>query len=71
MVFVGAGPGAPDLLTQRGARAIATANVVIWASSLVDQRILAHASEHAEIVDSAQLPWKACCPTTSARRGNS
>ena len=43
VVFVGAGPGAPDLLTQRGARAIAAADVVIWASSLVDQRILAHA----------------------------
>ena len=62
VVFVGAGPGAPDLLTQRGARAIATADVVIWASSLVDQRILAHASEHAEIVDSAQLPMEGVLP---------
>lgn len=62
MVFVGAGPGAPDLLTQRGARAIATADIVIWASSLVDQRILAHASEHAEIVDSAQLPMEGVLP---------
>src|SRR5207244_1167016 len=34
VVFVGAGPGAPDLLTQRGAAAIATADIVIWASSL-------------------------------------
>jgi precorrin-4/cobalt-precorrin-4 C11-methyltransferase len=62
VVFVGAGPGAPDLLTQRGARAIATADVVIWASSLVDQRILGHASEHAEIVDSAQLPMEGVLP---------
>ena len=62
VVFVGAGPGAPDLLTQRGARAIATADIVIWASSLVDQRILAHASEHAEIVDSAQLPMEGVLP---------
>jgi precorrin-4/cobalt-precorrin-4 C11-methyltransferase len=62
VVFVGAGPGAPDLLTQRGAAAIATADVVIWASSLVDQRILAHASEHAEIVDSAQLPMEGVLP---------
>ena len=59
---MGAGPGAPDLLTQRGARAIATADIVIWASSLVDQRILAHASEHAEIVDSAQLPMEGVLP---------
>jgi precorrin-4/cobalt-precorrin-4 C11-methyltransferase len=62
VVFVGAGPGAPDLLTQRGAAAIATADIVIWASSLVDQRILAHASEHAEIVDSAQLPMEGVLP---------
>jgi precorrin-4/cobalt-precorrin-4 C11-methyltransferase len=58
VVFVGAGPGAPDLLTQRGARAIAAADIVIWASSLVDQRVLAHASQHAEIVDSAELPME-------------
>jgi precorrin-4/cobalt-precorrin-4 C11-methyltransferase len=62
VVFVGAGPGAPDLLTRRGARAIATADIVIWASSLVDQRILAYASEHAEIVDSAQLPMEGVLP---------
>ena len=62
VVFVGAGPGAPDLLTQRGAAAIATANIVIWASSLVDQRILAHAREDAEIVDSAKLPMEGVLP---------
>jgi precorrin-4/cobalt-precorrin-4 C11-methyltransferase len=62
VVFVGAGPGAPDLLTQRGAAAIAAADIVIWASSLVDQRILAHADEHAEIVDSAQLPMEGVLP---------
>ena len=62
VVFVGAGPGAPDLLTQRGARAIATADIVIWASSLVDQRILAHAGADAEIVDSAKLPMEGVLP---------
>jgi precorrin-4/cobalt-precorrin-4 C11-methyltransferase len=62
VVFVGAGPGAPDLLTYRGAQAIAQANVVIWASSLVDHRILAHASPGAEIVDSAKLPMEHVLP---------
>jgi len=62
VVFVGAGPGAPDLLTERGARAIATADIVIWASSLVDQRVLAHARADAEIVDSAQLPMEGVLP---------
>jgi precorrin-4/cobalt-precorrin-4 C11-methyltransferase len=62
VVFVGAGPGAPDLLTQRGAAAIAAADIVIWASSLVDQRILAHARGDAEIVDSAKLPMEGVLP---------
>ncbi len=62
VVFVGAGPGAPDLLTQRGARAIKDADIVIWASSLVDQRILGHTREDAEIVDSAKLPMEGVLP---------
>src|SRR5262249_20099243 len=56
VTFVGAGPGAPDLLTLRGAAAIAAADVVIWASSLVHPDVLEHARPGAEIVDSAQLP---------------
>ena len=60
--FVGAGPGAPDLLTLRGAQAIAAADVVIWASSLVHPDVLRHAKEHAEIVDSARLPMEGVLP---------
>ena len=33
--FVGAGPGAPDLITQRGAALLRAADVVIYAGSLV------------------------------------
>jgi precorrin-4/cobalt-precorrin-4 C11-methyltransferase len=54
--FVGAGPGAPDLLTIRAARVIEAADVIIWASSLVHPGVLAHAGSGAQIVDSAQLP---------------
>ena len=32
VVFVGAGPGADDLITVRGARVIAEADIIIWAS---------------------------------------
>ncbi|MBV9208740.1 MAG: precorrin-4 C(11)-methyltransferase [Actinobacteria bacterium] len=60
--FVGAGPGAPDLLTQRGAAAIAQADVVIWSSSLVHPDILKHAGHHAEIIDSARLPMEGVLP---------
>ena len=41
VVFVGAGPGAADLITVRGAQVIASADIVIWASSLVDAAIVA------------------------------
>jgi precorrin-4/cobalt-precorrin-4 C11-methyltransferase len=53
--FVGAGPGAADLLTLRAARVIGTADVVIWAASLVHPDVLAHAAQDAEIIDSARL----------------
>src|SRR5262249_19600516 len=55
VTFVGAGPGAADLLTFRAARAIAEADIVIWAASLVQAEVLDHAREDAEILDSATL----------------
>lgn len=54
--FVGAGPGAPDLLTLRGARVIAGADVVVWARSLVHEGVLEHASPGAEIFESTNVP---------------
>jgi precorrin-4/cobalt-precorrin-4 C11-methyltransferase len=54
--FVGAGPGAADLLTLRAAAVIAAADIVIWASSLVQAEVLDHARPGAQIVDSAALP---------------
>jgi precorrin-4/cobalt-precorrin-4 C11-methyltransferase len=62
VTFVGAGPGAADLITFRGAAAIAAADVVIWAASLVHPDVLAHARDGAEIVDSAQLPMEGVLP---------
>ena len=53
--FVGAGPGAPDLITLRGAQRLAAADVVIWASSLVPEALLAHAGAGAEVHDSASM----------------
>jgi len=54
--FIGAGPGAADLLTLRAARVIAEADVVVWAASLVHSDVLQHAHAQAEVIDSAQLP---------------
>jgi precorrin-4/cobalt-precorrin-4 C11-methyltransferase len=54
--FIGAGPGAPDLLTIRGARLIGEADVVIWARSLVNEGVLEHARPGAEIVESTTIP---------------
>jgi precorrin-4/cobalt-precorrin-4 C11-methyltransferase len=53
--FVGAGPGAPDLITLRGRDRLAGADVVVWASSLVPEAILAHAAAGAAIHDSATM----------------
>ncbi|MEE1930604.1 precorrin-4 C(11)-methyltransferase [Streptomyces sp. TRM 70351] len=55
VTIVGAGPGAADLLTFRAARAIAEADVVVWAASLVQEAVLEHAAPGAEILDSAAL----------------
>lgn len=53
VVFVGAGPGAPDLITLRGHRVIGDADIVIWASSLVSPQIVEHHRPDAVMVDSA------------------
>ncbi|MGH3437210.1 MAG: precorrin-4 C(11)-methyltransferase [Sciscionella sp.] len=54
--FIGAGPGAPDLITLRGARRIAQADLIIWAASLVDERCVSeHAKPDAVIVDSSKI----------------
>jgi precorrin-4/cobalt-precorrin-4 C11-methyltransferase len=53
--FVGAGPGAPDLMTLRGADRLARADVVVWASSLVPDAVLAHANAGAAVHDSAAM----------------
>jgi precorrin-4 C11-methyltransferase len=54
--FIGAGPGAPDLLTIRAAKLIGEADVVVWARSLVDEGVLEYARPDAEIVESTTIP---------------
>lgn len=53
--FVGAGPGAPDLITLRGARLLQTADVIIYAGSLVNEALLENAKQGCEIYNSAHM----------------
>ena len=53
--FVGAGCGAPDLITVRGARLLSEADVIIYAGSLVNPALLDYAKEGCEIHDSAYM----------------
>ena len=53
--FVGAGPGASDLITIRGARLLRHADVVIFAGSLVDRKLVQLYASNADIHDSAGM----------------
>ena len=53
--FIGAGPGAPDLITLRGRDLLARCPVCLYAGSLVPREILAHCPPQARIVDTAPM----------------
>ena len=53
--FVGAGCGAPDLITVRGAKLLSEADVIIYAGSLVNPALLDYAKPGCEIHDSAYM----------------
>jgi precorrin-4/cobalt-precorrin-4 C11-methyltransferase len=53
--FIGAGPGAPDLITLRGRDLIAASPVCLYAGSLVPQALLSHCPPGARIVNTASL----------------
>jgi precorrin-4/cobalt-precorrin-4 C11-methyltransferase len=53
--FIGAGPGAADLITLRGARLMAACPVCLYAGSIVPAEMLAHCPPHVRAVDTAPL----------------
>ena len=53
--FVGAGPGAPDLITQRGAALLQGADCIIYAGSLVNPALLGLAKPECAIYNSAEM----------------
>lgn len=57
--FIGAGPGAPDLLTLRGRDLIARCPVCLYAGSLVPEAVLAECPDDARVVNTAPLDLNA------------
>jgi precorrin-4/cobalt-precorrin-4 C11-methyltransferase len=57
--FIGAGPGAPDLITLRAQRLIAACPVCVYAGALVGPEVLAHARPGARLVDTQHLDLEA------------
>ncbi|WP_397518244.1 uroporphyrinogen-III C-methyltransferase [Rhodococcus pyridinivorans] len=56
VALVGGGPGDPDLITVRGRRLLARADVVV-ADHLAPQELLAELDHHVEVIDAAKLPY--------------
>src|SRR3990170_7839365 len=55
VVFIGAGPGDPELITLKGKNFLEKADVVIYAGSLLNPEILKYAKPSAELYDSAKM----------------
>ena len=53
--FVGAGSGAPDLITVRGARLLSEADVIVYAGSLVNPALLDYKKDGCEVYNSAKM----------------
>jgi precorrin-4/cobalt-precorrin-4 C11-methyltransferase len=53
--FIGAGPGAPDLITVRGRNILGRCRICLYAGSLVPKELLAHCPEKARVVDTASM----------------
>ena len=64
--FVGAGPGAPDLITRRGAALLADADCIIYAGSLVNPALLGLAGADCAIYNSAEMTLEQVLDTIRA-----
>jgi len=66
--FIGAGPGAPDLLTLRGRDIIAACPVCLYAGSLVPEEILSHCPPDAKVINTAAMDLDAIIAECRAAR---
>ncbi len=55
VIFAGAGPGAPDLITLRGRRALDNADLVVYAGSLVNPELLSSCKKDCRLEDSSHM----------------
>lgn len=55
VIFAGAGPGDPELITVKGMKALQSADVIVYAGSLVPETVLKWAAEETECINSAPL----------------
>jgi len=55
VVFVGAGPGDPELITLKAKRMIETADVVVYSGSLLNPKLLEYAKKGAKLIDAAKI----------------
>ena len=67
--FVGAGPGAPDLITLRGAALLREADVIIYAGSLVNPALLDMAKEGCRVCNSAEMTLEQVLAVMAEARG--
>ena len=68
--FIGAGPGAPDLITVRGLNLIREAPVILYAGSLVPEAVLAEARPDARVIDTAPMDLDAIIAEIEAAHAN-
>ncbi|MDR0913281.1 MAG: precorrin-4 C(11)-methyltransferase [Methanobrevibacter sp.] len=55
VIFIGAGPGDPELLTIKGLKAIKSSDIIIYAGSLVNKEVLNERKEDAIVYNSASM----------------
>ncbi len=55
LIFVGAGPGDPELITVKGKRAVEEADIIVYAGSLVNPEVLSWNKKGAEVFNSATM----------------
>ncbi|WP_421121424.1 cobalt-precorrin-4/precorrin-4 C(11)-methyltransferase [Aquihabitans daechungensis] len=67
--FVGAGPGAADLLTFRAADRLARADIVLWAGSLVSPEVLEHCRADVELLDTKGMTLEQVTDVFAAHPG--